>query len=133
MPHKTLKMVYYAYFHSITNCGIIFWGNFPYNVKSFKIQKNIIKIITKCRDRASCRDLFKTLKMLPLQSQYTFSLPLFVANNKSKFKINSDVYNTYTRQKFIFSNLYHIYRYTKKESTLLAQRHVIISHQVLEA
>jgi len=27
MSQETLKMVYYAYLHSITNCGLIFWGN----------------------------------------------------------------------------------------------------------
>jgi hypothetical protein len=23
----TLKIIYYAYFHSIMTCGVIFWGN----------------------------------------------------------------------------------------------------------
>jgi hypothetical protein len=116
MSHKTLKMVYYAYFHSIMNCVIIFWGNTPHNVNVFKIQKNIIKIITRCRSTVSHRDFFKTLKILTLQSQHIFSLLLFVANKESKFTMNSNIYNTNTRQKFNF----HQPLITKKESTLLA-------------
>jgi hypothetical protein len=78
------QMVYYAYFHSIVNYGLIFWGNSSHSVKIFKIQKNIIRILTGCRGRDSCRDLFKKLKILPLQSQYILSLLLFVVDNKNK-------------------------------------------------
>jgi hypothetical protein len=56
-----------------------------HSVKIFKIQKNIIRIITGCRSRDSCRDVFKKLKILPLQSQYILSLLLFVVYNKNKF------------------------------------------------
>jgi hypothetical protein len=70
MSQETLKIVYYAYFHSIVNYGLIFWGNSSHSVTIFKIQKNIIRIITGCRSRDSCRDLFKNIKILSLQSQY---------------------------------------------------------------
>jgi hypothetical protein len=95
-------MVYYAYFHSIMNYRLIFWGTSSHSTTIFKIQKNIIRIITKCRIRDSSRDLFKTLKILPLQSHYMLSLLLFVINNKNKFKLNSDVHQINTRQKFNF-------------------------------
>ena len=39
--------------------------------------------------RESCRELFKTLKILTLSSQYIFSLLLFVDNNKDYFDSNS--------------------------------------------
>jgi hypothetical protein len=83
MSQETLKMVYYAYFYPIVNCGLIFWGNSSHSVKFFKIQNNIIRIITGCKSRDSCRDLFKNLKILPLQSQYILSLLLFVVDNKN--------------------------------------------------
>jgi hypothetical protein len=57
MSQETLRIVDYACFHSIMNYGIILLGNSPYSVKVFKIQKNIIRIITGCRSRDSCRDL----------------------------------------------------------------------------
>jgi hypothetical protein len=100
MSQETLKMVYYAYFHSIVNYGLIFWGNSSHSVKMFKLQKNIIRIITGCRSRCSCRDLIKNLKILPLQSQYILSLFLLVFKDENKFLLNSNIYNMNTRQKY---------------------------------
>jgi hypothetical protein len=48
---KHLKMVYYTYFHSIMNYGLIFWRNSSHIAKIFRIQKYIIRIITECRSR----------------------------------------------------------------------------------
>jgi hypothetical protein len=39
MTQETLAMVYYAYFHSIMNNGIIFWGNSPHSINIFRLQK----------------------------------------------------------------------------------------------
>jgi hypothetical protein len=85
MSQETLKMVYYAYFYSIVNYGLIFWGKSSHIVTIVKIQNNIIETITGCRNRDACRDLFKNLKILPLQSQYILSLVLLVVNDENKF------------------------------------------------
>ena len=74
MSQETLKMVYYPYFHSITSFGLIFWGKSSHSALIFKIKKNMTRIIRECRRRDSCRDLFKNLKVLPLQLQYILSL-----------------------------------------------------------
>jgi len=68
MSPETLRMVYFAYIHSIMSYGTIFWGNKPYSEKIFKIQKMVIRIITNSRTRDSCRELFKKLEILPLYS-----------------------------------------------------------------
>jgi hypothetical protein len=47
--------------------------------------------------RTSCRNLFKQLNILPLHSQYIFSLMMFVARNKKLFVINANVHNFPTR------------------------------------
>jgi hypothetical protein len=39
MSTETLRMVYFAYIHSIISFGIIFGGNKPYSEKIFKLQK----------------------------------------------------------------------------------------------
>jgi hypothetical protein len=57
-----LKTIYYSYIHSIITYGIIFWGS----DEVFKLQKRAIRIITNSHSRASCRDLFKELNILPL-------------------------------------------------------------------
>jgi hypothetical protein len=67
-----------------------------------KMQKRAIRIITGSKNRDSCRDLFKNLKILPFYSQYIFSLLIFVIENKRMYNLNSDIYNINTRQKFNF-------------------------------
>jgi hypothetical protein len=49
------------------------------------------------RDTESCREYFRKLKILPLQSQYIYLRLLFVVNNRQHFKINSDIHNINTR------------------------------------
>jgi hypothetical protein len=49
------------------------------------------------RDRESCREYFRKLKILPPQSQYIYLLLLFVINNRQHFKINPDIHNINTR------------------------------------
>ena len=83
-----LRMVYFSYFHSIISYGIIFWGNSYSSNNIFKIQKRIIRIMTKSNKRETCRPLFKKLGILPLPSQYIFSLLLFVVTNKNLFSLN---------------------------------------------
>jgi len=71
MLHKTLRMIYYTYFHSIMNYGLLLWGCSSDSAKIFRLQKNIIRIMLGCRSRDSCRKLFMKLKILTLPSQYT--------------------------------------------------------------
>ena len=47
--------------------------------------------------RTSCRNLFKQLNILPLKSQYIFSLMMFVGRNRELFIINANVHNFPTR------------------------------------
>jgi len=52
-----------------------------------------------CEHRESCRKLFVELKILPLASQYIFSLLLFVVNNRNYFTPNSIFYGSNTRHR----------------------------------
>jgi len=96
-------MIYYSHFHSIMTYGIIFWGNSYYSTTIFRLQKRTIRIIVGLRSRDSCKEYFKKLKILPLQSQYILSLLLFVISNRNYFKENLDIHNIDTRTK---SNLH---------------------------
>jgi hypothetical protein len=58
MSQETVRMVCFAYVHSIMSYGIIFWGNLPYSEKIFKFQKKVIRISTNSRPRDLCRELF---------------------------------------------------------------------------
>ena len=67
---NTLKSIYFAYFHSITKYGIIFWGNSSNSKNVFTFQKKVIRIKVGAHSRTSCRSLFKNLETLPVSSQY---------------------------------------------------------------
>jgi len=75
----------HSYLHSVISYGIIFGGNQPYSDKIFKIQKRVIRNITSSRTRDSCRKLFKKLEILPLYSQYIYSISIFVIKTKVYF------------------------------------------------
>jgi len=99
MSPDTLRMVYFAYIHSIMSYGVIFGGNQPYSDKIFKIQKRAIRIFTGSRMRDSCRVLFKKLDILPLYSQYIFSISIFVIKNKHLLYTNNQIHSIHTRFK----------------------------------
>jgi hypothetical protein len=80
--------------------GITFWGNSTHNNQIFKIQKRIIRVITKAGNRDTCRPLFKSLNILPFYSQYIFSISVFIVKNMDKYETNSDIHNIHTRQRF---------------------------------
>ena len=54
------------------------------------------------RNRDSCREYFKILKILPLQSQYLLSLLIFVADNRDYFRLNSEIHSFNTKNKLNF-------------------------------
>jgi hypothetical protein len=86
-------MVYFSYVHSLLTYGIIFWGNSTHSKVIFKIQKSIIRIMTDSGSKDSCRALFKALDILPLQSQYIYSIPVFVVMNRDLFISNYGIHN----------------------------------------
>ena len=82
MSLDVLRSAYFLYVHSIVSYGITFWGNSSHSEEIFKIQKRIIRIIMNSSKNVSCQQLFKELNILPIQSQYIFSIILFVIKNK---------------------------------------------------
>jgi hypothetical protein len=67
------------------------------------MQKRIIRIMIGCKNRVSCRNLFRRLGILPFVSQYILSLMLFVVKNKNLFTLNLENHTKSTRQ---FNNFY---------------------------
>jgi len=53
--------------------------------------------MNKSKKMDSCRELFKTMEILPFCSQYIFSLLLYVVSNKHFFTKNLKVHNHDTR------------------------------------
>jgi len=97
MYPDVLRTIYFSYVHSLISYGIIFWGNSRYSTNIFQIQKRIIRIITNTGRRDSCCQLFKQLQILPLPSQYIYSLLVFVNKNRQLFLSNSEIHELNTR------------------------------------
>jgi hypothetical protein len=95
---QMLKVIYYSYFESIISYGIIFWGHCAGGMRVFRLQKRIIRIMTGCRSRDSCRDLFIDLKILPQPSLYIYHLILFLNKNNELYTTNNEIHNYCTRQ-----------------------------------
>ena len=66
------------------------------------------------RTRDSCGELFKIVRLLPLTSQYIFTLALFVVNKKSLFMEYSQLHNIKTRNNAsLFQSSSHLTVYQK--------------------
>lgn len=99
MSPNNFRLIHLSYIHSMITYGIMFWGISPHSKSVFKSQK----VIRSISIWDSCREKFRELKILPLHSQYIFSLLLFVVKNKVLFKSNSDIHSLFIRYK---TNLY---------------------------
>jgi hypothetical protein len=96
---NTLKMIYFAYFHTIMEYGISFWGVSVESKRIFQLQKKIIRIMTGSASRISCRTLFQKLEMLTVTSQYILSSMRFLSSNLEMYTFNTSVHNINTRLK----------------------------------
>ena len=53
-----LKMIYYAYLHSVITYELLFWGNASHSMEVFRSQNKIIRITMAAKSRDSCREFF---------------------------------------------------------------------------
>ena len=102
VSQHTLKIIYFSYFRSIKNYGLLSWGSSTESIKIFKLQKKMIRFMMAYKSNQSCRDIFVKLGILPLPCQYILSLLLFLNKNKSQFTVNSEIYHYVTRQQSNF-------------------------------
>jgi hypothetical protein len=102
VSQDTLKIIYYSYFHSIKAYRLLFWGSSTESIKVFKLQKRAIRVMMGCKSYQSCRELFTKLRILPLPSQYIFSLLMYLNKNKDQFTVKSQIYHYATRKQSDF-------------------------------
>jgi hypothetical protein len=77
-------MVCFAYFCSMINYGLIFWGDSTNIHSVFKLQKKVM-ITSSVGTKSSCRRLFRKFNILPVTCQYILSLILFIVENQNHF------------------------------------------------
>ena len=102
MSFESLKIVYHCIFNLVINYGLPLWGISPHCKHIFIMQKRIVRIMLGCRRLASCRNLFRKLKILPFSSQYIFSITMFIVKNKHQFTSNSEIHSINTGQHLNF-------------------------------
>jgi len=93
----TIKRIYFAYFHSILEYGIVFWGNSTESLKVFRPQRRVIRLMTGNNVRTSCRPLFPRLGIITLSSQYIFSLMRFLSRTLQLYTFNFTIHKYNTR------------------------------------
>ena len=93
----------FAYFHSVLQYGIIFWGNSIHAHQVFKLKKKVVRVMSGIGLRSSCTNLFRKLNILPIACQYILSLMLFTVDNQKDFLTNAYVHRLATGNK---NNLY---------------------------
>jgi hypothetical protein len=96
---ETLKVISFAYFHSLISYGIIFWGSSSSVHKIFVTQIGILRIILGLGPRCSCRRWFVKLSILTAPNLYIYSLIMFIYNNLGSFTLNSSIHIFNTRSK----------------------------------
>ena len=96
---ETKLTLYYGYFQSLLSYGIAIWGGASSLDKLLIIQKRMLRIITMSPPKKSCKQTFKSLKILTAPSLYIYTLLINVFKNKEKYFMNNYDYKYNTRNK----------------------------------
>lgn len=107
------KQVYFAYFNSILQYGIEFWGLAIDATKTFIIQKRAIRILCGLQSRDSCRTVFKDEKIFTLTNLYIYKVSLLINKNHNLLLRPSDIHKYPTRKQEIIPPKYN-YNRTRK-------------------
>jgi hypothetical protein len=83
---ENLRIVYFAYVHSIIMYGLPFWGNTVNSKNVFMVQKKIIRIIMNVNPKICCRGLFRCLNTL-LALLFAIYVFLIVVGSKKCIQI----------------------------------------------
>jgi hypothetical protein len=94
-----LKKVYFAFFHSFLNYGILLWGGSPRSKELFVWQKKAVRIILGLLYCETCRGEFKRLNIMTVPSLYVYQLLLYMRKkqNITNPAVTSHDYETRSR------------------------------------
>lgn len=111
---NVLVTCYYSLAYSVISYNIILWGQSTDATRVFVMQKRIIRILFDLNYRESCRDTFKTKKIMTVICIYIFKISCFIHRNLHEFKTNRDFHNYPTRSvREIHINSFNLSKYRK--------------------
>jgi hypothetical protein len=96
---NVVRTMYHACIHSHLKYGITLWDGDPKSRNIFLLQKKIIRIMCKVDQHTSCRNLFRTLGILPLPCLNISEMICWTKFNHDKLEHNSDLHEHDTRHK----------------------------------
>jgi hypothetical protein len=82
----TLRSIYFANFHSHLRYGILFWGGDSQSTKVFQLQKKVVRLICNVKRKTSCRELFRTLIILPVPCVHIMETVYYIKLNNEGLK-----------------------------------------------
>lgn len=94
---ETLKMLYFAYFNSHVNYGLLFWGSDTNARRILLLQKKALRIIMNLSPRESVRHHFKAIGIPTIFNQYIQVASTYIHENRDKFHTNSEIHTYNTR------------------------------------
>ncbi|CAG9762128.1 unnamed protein product [Ceutorhynchus assimilis] len=89
--------VYYAYFYSLLQYGVEFWGISVGAKDTFLLQKRAIRAIFSLGRLQSCRAYFKDNKIFTLTNLYIYRTAILMFNERENLTMHSDIHTYFTR------------------------------------
>jgi hypothetical protein len=99
---NTLRRMYFANFHSHMRYSILFWGGDSQSTKVFKLQKKVVRLICNVKRKTSCRELFRTLSILPVPCVYIMETVYYIKLNNEGLKQHLAIHYHKTRHRLDF-------------------------------
>lgn len=97
VSHRAAKNTYYANFHSVATYGLLVWGMSSAAMRVQALQKKAIRALCGLNYSDSCREKFKSEKILTITSAYILACVDYVHTNQDKFTKNANFHNYSTR------------------------------------
>ena len=90
---NTLRSIYSANLCLHLRYGILFWGGDLQSTKVFKLQKKVVRLICNVTRKTSCRELFRTLSILPVPCVYIMETVYYIKLNDEGLKQNLAIHD----------------------------------------
>lgn len=97
LERNTLRIAYFALFHSRLLYGTIFWGNSSRVNKIFILQKAAVRLLANAPFGSHCRELFKEFGILPVPCIFIYESLLLIHKKINSFSSHSDIHQYNTR------------------------------------
>ena len=104
---NTITEVIYIYICKLSLASEIWYflgGGDSQSTKVFKLQKKVVRLICNVKRKTSCRELFKTLNILPVPCVYIMETVYYIKVNKKGLKQNLAIHDYETRHRSDFKH-----------------------------